>query len=58
LIEDALGELGNALHDGGAAGDNDPGRGRILEARPREIARHQREDFLHPRLDDFREELP
>src|SRR5437867_6560872 len=57
LIEDALGELGDALHDRGAAGDDDAGRRRVLKARPGQLARHQREDLLHARLDDLREEL-
>src|SRR4030095_11723799 len=46
LIEDALGELGHALHDRGAAGHNDAGRRRVLEAGPRQPPHHHRAGLL------------
>src|SRR3989454_107273 len=57
LIEDRLGELGHALHERGAAGDDDAGRRRVREPRAPELAGDERENLLDPRLDDLREDL-
>src|SRR5439155_18617623 len=57
LIEDRLGQLGDAFHERRAAGHDGPGRRRVLEPRPAELAGDEREDLLDPRLDDLREDL-
>src|SRR5437867_3927964 len=57
LIEDRLGELGHALHERGASGDDDAGRRRVREPRAPELAGDERENLLDSRLDDLREDL-
>src|SRR3989449_9008268 len=57
LIEDRLGQLGDAFHERRAAGHDGPGRRRVLEPRPAELAGDEREDLLDPRLDDLLEDL-
>src|SRR5262245_652522 len=58
LVEDCLGQLGHAFHDRAAARHHHPGGGRALEAGLGQVARDQREDLLHARLDDLRQHLP
>src|SRR5947199_2557891 len=57
LIEHRLRQLGHAFHERRAAGHDGASRRRVLESRPAELARDQREDLLDPRLDDLREDL-
>src|SRR5436190_10457364 len=56
-IEHGFGQLGNAFHDGGAAGHDDARGGRVLEPRLRQLARDECEDLLHPRLNDLGQDL-
>src|SRR5256714_6271154 len=56
-VEDLLGELGHALEHGRPPGDDDSRREDVLVARARHLARHQREDLFHTRLDDLGEDV-
>src|SRR2546426_5433728 len=57
LVEDRLRQLGHALHDRRAAGDDHAGRRRVLESRAAQLARDERENLLDARLDDLRQDL-
>src|SRR3972149_5290470 len=56
-VEHLLRQLGDAVHDRGAAGHHHACGGDVLQPRPRQVARHEREDLLHPGLDDLGEDL-
>ena len=56
-VEDLLGDLLEAVEEGRAAGQDDPGVEGFLVAHPLDVVVHEPEDLLGPRLDDVGQEL-
>jgi len=50
-------QLGRPLHDRGAAGEDNPGGHEFLITGPDDLLLGQREDLLHPGLDDAAQDL-
>src|SRR5207248_2048719 len=55
--EHLLGELRHSVEDGGATGNHGARCQKILESSRNQLAPHQGENFLHPRLDDLAQDL-
>src|SRR5918994_224110 len=57
-IKDLLGDLGQPVEDGAAAGEHDPGIERFFVSRTPDFVPHQVEDLFRARLQDLRQDAP